>query len=206
MGWKAVKDHYRIGHIVQVVEGQIWIGSPYISKIIAIERDGRITKRDTSNAALKRYMKEFEESPERLLELIQQPDTFEASMTVYTYEGGKIVEKQCEKLGWPNCTHDGELMYDNTYSVSREQTVDRAKRNAVAWINNLKSRVAECEEQLSRARADAAEWSENLRLLESLGVPGETCCGGCDIRTSCEFAYDKYNSDCVPKIDCLATK
>jgi hypothetical protein len=165
MGWKAVKDHYRIGHIVQVVEGQIWIGSPYISKIIAIERDGRITKRDTSNAALKRYMKEFEESPERLLELIQQPDTFEASMTVYTYEGGKIVEKQCEKLGWPNCTHDGELMYDNTYSVSREQTVDRAKRNAVAWINNLKSRVAECEEQLSRARAAGVAWSPRRDVL-----------------------------------------
>ena len=33
-----------------------------------------------------------------------------------------------------------------------------------------------------------------------------TCCTKCGIHSTCEFAYDPYNVDCEPKIDCLAAK
>jgi excisionase family DNA binding protein len=33
-----------------------------------------------------------------------------------------------------------------------------------------------------------------------------TCCTKCGIHRTCEFAYDPYNVDCEPKIDCLAAK
>ncbi len=36
MGWKTVKERYKIGHTVHVVGDCIWIGSAFISKIIAI--------------------------------------------------------------------------------------------------------------------------------------------------------------------------
>ena len=33
-----------------------------------------------------------------------------------------------------------------------------------------------------------------------------TCCVRCDIRDTCDVAYEPYNQGCEPKIDCLATK
>ena len=50
--------------------------------------------------------------------------------------------------------------------------------------------------------------------LPIIGVPGimmlsemlATCCSRCDIYDKCEFAFDLYNADSEPKIDCLATK
>jgi len=38
MGWKNIKEHYRINHYVQVTEQGICIGSPYIHNIIVIGR------------------------------------------------------------------------------------------------------------------------------------------------------------------------
>ena len=45
MGWKNIKEHYRIGHAVQVTDAGICIGSPYIHNIIIIGVDGTLKKR-----------------------------------------------------------------------------------------------------------------------------------------------------------------
>lgn len=48
--------------------------------------------------------------------LLAKPDTFAASIPVYTWDASyAIVSHQCEELGWPNVTHDGALMYRNTF-------------------------------------------------------------------------------------------
>lgn len=39
-----------------------------------------------------------------------------------------------------------------------------------------------------------------------LGDMLETCCVRCDIRDRCDVAFDPYNIDCEPEIDCLAAK
>ena len=44
MGWKNVKEHYRIGHSVHVTEKGICIGSSYIPDIIIIAPDGTIER------------------------------------------------------------------------------------------------------------------------------------------------------------------
>jgi len=45
MGWKNVKEHYRIGHSVQVTEQGVCIGSPYVHNLIVVGLDGRFVKR-----------------------------------------------------------------------------------------------------------------------------------------------------------------
>lgn len=40
MSWKNVKEHYRIGHIVQIREGKMRIGSPYVSDLLSVSFDG----------------------------------------------------------------------------------------------------------------------------------------------------------------------
>lgn len=166
MGWKSVKEHYRIGHIVQVTEAGICIGSGYIHDIIIIGLNGKVIKRydDRNNEDLRRYQQEFDADPAALQRLITTPDTFAAAITVYTYEGGDIIEKQCEQLGWPNVTHDGEVMYENRFSADKATVVAWAKRSADLGIKygeesveEAKRRLADCGSQLECEKADRAK-------------------------------------------------
>ena len=148
MGWKSVKEHYRIGHFVAVYpEKGICIGSPYIHDILVVSLDGVLTKTDEGNwgrsinSDIDRYQREMQADPEQLARLVKQPDTFERSIPVYTYEGAEIVECACEEIGYPNVTHDGRMMFENTFSADRDQVVKWALRNArasvEAWDNSL---------------------------------------------------------------------
>lgn len=165
MGWKNVKEHYRIGHIVHVTKEGLCIGSPYIHNIIAVGDDGTFKKRfDRGNVDLDRYQREMEADPAKFRELMAAPDTFAASIPVFTYEGGRIIEKRCEEPGWPNVTHDGELMYENTFSTNKAKVVKLAKRCAesgvVCWTRNIadaRARLAECEKELAQANQELAQ-------------------------------------------------
>lgn len=171
MGWKAVRDHYRIEHIVQVVpEKGICIGSGYIHDIIVISLDrGEITKRYdpgrgwSRNADLDRYQDEMDADPFKLSELVAAEDVFDRSIPVFTYQGGEIIEKLCEEVGWPNPTHDGQMQFENTFSTDsglvRTWAIDSAKsrieflrqsvKDAEADLAGRIQRLAECERDLA---------------------------------------------------------
>lgn len=169
MGWKAVKEHYQIKHIVQVSEGDICIGSPYIYDIIRISLDGRIKKRDRSpaNDELVRYQAEFDADPETLKRLVESPDTFSAAVTVYTYKGGEILEKVCEKPEWPHVTHDGQMMHDNDFSTDKAKVVVWAKRNADYGIQAQRRNIEEIEAKLMDYRGRLATEIANRERLEA---------------------------------------
>lgn len=169
MGWKAVKEHYRIKHLVQVTEDGICIGSGFIHDIIRISLDGRVTKRDrgTSNDDLVRYQREFDADPELLKRLVEAPDTFSAAIHVFTYKGGQILEKVCEKPGWPNVTHDGLEMYENTFSTDKNQVVAWAKRNADIGIKVQCRNLDELEAKIEDYRGRLATEIANRERLEA---------------------------------------
>jgi len=162
MGWKNVKEHYRIGHTVQVREGLICIGSVYIHDLIAIRFNGTIVEDNEkySNEDLARYQKEMLADMAKLKELIDTPDVFERSITIWTYDEGDIIEKQCETPEWPNVTHDGQMIYENTFSVDRAEVVEWAKENALLWrdryiecIEETNERIVELQAELNKAQA-----------------------------------------------------
>ncbi len=167
MGWKNVKDHYRITHIVQVSKTDngrdgggvdaICIGSSYIRDLIAIGMDGSILKRyESGNEHLERYMREMDADLDVLKRLVLSPDTFAGDgITVYTWEGAEILEKQCEVFGWPNVTHDGCLMYENTFSLNKSEVIFRAKREA-------KLRMKSAQEVLDSYQKKTQEMQEYL--------------------------------------------
>jgi len=169
MGYKLLKEHYRIGHSVCVTDKGICIGSPFIHDLIIVGLDGAIIKADDGrvNEDLKRYMAEMKADPAKLREVVQAPDTFEASIPVYTYDGGNILEKLCEKPGWPNTTHDGEMMYENTYSTDKRKVVKWAKENAKAGIELAARRVQEIEADLAKMEALVKESEADLEKLEA---------------------------------------
>lgn len=174
MGWKAIKEHYRIEHLVHVREGLICIGSPFIPDIIKLNQFGQFVKRYehgsilSKNDLLSRYMAEMEADPDKCRELAQAEDTFAVSIPVYTYDiydEARIIECACEELGYPNVTHDGQLMYNNTFSPDRAQVVKWAIENARAWVEALKDRQTEAQENLLNA-TDRLRFAEfNCRRL-----------------------------------------
>ena len=52
MGWKNVKEHYRIKHIVCTTQDGIAIGSPFIQDIIVIGHDGTMRKGSRKHAGV----------------------------------------------------------------------------------------------------------------------------------------------------------
>lgn len=171
MGWKAVKDYYRIRHIVQIRGGLICIGSGYVHDLIRVGLDGHQVEwgnlGPSSNDDLSRYYAEMTADRAKLRALIEAPDTFDESILVYTYDGGEIIEKQCEKPGYPNCTHDGELMYENTFFVDKAQAVAKAKREASLGIKYGQRSIDEAEQELAKRRSRHEREKANLAKLEA---------------------------------------
>lgn len=166
MGWKAVRDHYRIKHDVQVTSAGICIGTGYVHDIIVISLDrGEIVRRwGSGGGEIGRYLDEMDADPFKLAELVQQPDTFERSIPVYTYEGGDVVEKQCEELGYPNVTHDGCMQFENTFSpdpgLVRTWAIDSAE-SGIKWmvetVEEARRELTKRIDRLNQYRADLAK-------------------------------------------------
>lgn len=168
MGWKSIKHHYRIEHIVHVTDEGICIGSPYIHNLIVIDRHGRLVKRDrVTNDDIRRYIAEMDADPEKLRELALAEDAFGLSQTIYTFDGGEIVEKQAEAVGWPNPTNDGELQYDNTHFADKSDAARAAKREAAAGIELLTKRVAEISADLDEAKTRLREFEADAVKLDA---------------------------------------
>jgi len=163
MGWKNVKERYQIQHIVQITDEGLCIGPPYIHDIIVIDlATGAFIKRYLPdgwgrNAELIRYQAEIDADAAELLRLIQAPDTFAASLPVFTYRGGDIIEEACEQYGWPNVTHVGHIMYENTFFADKATAIIRAKSAAASRVEWVSERVADCEDKLRIAKALLAQ-------------------------------------------------
>lgn len=168
MGWKAFKEHYRIAHDVQIVPDKgICIGSAYVHDIIVVGLDGVITRvwSPRPGDELARYQEEISADPAKAKALIEQPDTFERSITVFTYEGSEIIECACEELGWPNVTHDGRMMYENTFSADRAEVVAWAIRSARSSIEAWTDIVAQRDKETADARDHLGRCTLNLATL-----------------------------------------
>ncbi|RVJ69033.1 hypothetical protein CN167_27505 [Sinorhizobium medicae] len=174
MGWKNVKEHYRIDHQVEVTEEGICIGSPYVHAIIVISLDGALIKEAdrTLNEKLMRYQFEMKADPAKLRDLVVSPDTFSASIPVYTYRGAEIIEKRCEELGWPNVTHDGDMMYENTFFANREGAVEAAKSNCEASILLRLMEISDQQQRMAKSKARLEELLDNAKKL-GLPVPSD---------------------------------
>lgn len=190
MGWKNVKEHYGIKHYVQVAEKGICIGSGYVHDLIVIaDADKPRDWHDTidrhctkigCNLAIWRstyvgrgepfdgIVKAMADNPIKLRELIDAPDTFAMSIAVYTYDrSGNIIEKRCEEVGWPNVTHDGDMMYENKFSTDRDQVVEWARENMAAGVEMMQRNIAETEKTLAEQRGWLSEYETALRKIQA---------------------------------------
>lgn len=169
MGWKNVKTHYAINHIVQVTDEGICIGSNFISEIILISHDGDLVKRyEGANEELLQYQQKMDADPEMLRSLVAGEDSFECDITVYGYKNGELIESACESLGWPNLTHDGILMYDNVFSDDFEVVRQWAIQENTSLRKHAVRKISEYKEEIAELDALIAKTNEMLMQLECL--------------------------------------
>jgi len=151
MGWKNVKEHYKIEHIVCVENGIINIGSPYVKDLIVIKPTGDVSwgHWDSDDQYLKRYYSELCSDKQKLIDLINSPDVFERSIRVFYFADGEIKTDFCETLGWPNVTHSGKLMYEGTFSTDYDTIVEKVKVDLGNEINYWEGRIIEARKEIA---------------------------------------------------------
>ncbi len=171
MGWKAIRDHYRIKHIVHMDGDDLLIGGAYVSEIIRVTPDGAVHEKGTMrplDGDLARYVREIRDDAARYRELLASKDVFAASVPVYGWSGARIVEDFCEEYGWPNVTHSGALMWHGRFFVERDDAVRRAVAGAIGRISSLGESVAELEGRLTERKAMLAGVQADLNELRTL--------------------------------------
>lgn len=176
MGWKALKEAFEIKHILQVEDKGVCIGSGYVHDLLTINPNtGEVHENTTFyKFGWESYPKLMEAKPSDIVKLLEKPDTFTASIPVYTWEGSTIVERKCEELGYPNVTHDGHVMYENTYSADIEQVKKWAKEDAelavkfsIEWVDRLEADLAEAHDRLKKdqetlVKINSNSWGKEL--------------------------------------------
>jgi hypothetical protein len=169
MGWKNVKDHYHIDYIVHVTNKGICVGMGYLEDIITIHGDGELSVRKhyMGDGDFSRYEREMRADPETLRRLIETPDQFEKSITVYTFKGDQILEKQAEACGFPHVTHDGVLMSDNEFSTDKKTVITWAKSSAASSVVGRKGLIEHFEKELQTAREGLIDAQNKLTSLNA---------------------------------------
>lgn len=155
MGWKALKERFGITHLVQVTDDGISIGSGYIPNLATIDPvTGAVREPEAFARFLQhQYPALLAAAPADLVALLVAADTFTASIPVYFFENGTVVERQCEQPGWPNVTHDGRMMYGNIASTDRNTVIGWGKRDAAAAVTRTREYLATIEADLVVATA-----------------------------------------------------
>lgn len=170
MGYKTVKEHYGIKHIVAIYEEResegkcICIGSPLCHNLIVIRiSDAKVTRRYSGNS--NEYLPKYNEALLRdqengiLRKLIDKEDVFDKSLPVYTINDYHVVKEYCEEYGWPNVTHAGNMMYDNTYFRTKEEAYRYLLRDTSSRVRycRTRERIREALEKIGKTIAYSAK-------------------------------------------------
>lgn len=170
MGWKSVKEHYRIDHTVQMAGGKLCIGSSYVHNLISVTPSGEVSTElfPTQNPELNRYYKEITSNKEKFVELLHIVDKFDVSLPIYTYSNGQVIKKFCEEYGWPNVTHDGEMIYENTFFKKKAQAAAYGKKDEESNLRFLSEHLVKQKNDLDKLMNDIAESKLRLDKLNTM--------------------------------------
>jgi hypothetical protein len=201
MGWKTFKSHFQINHhIVQVAPdnpGRLHIG--YLGNLIEVDMaTGVVTAEDGFSSFLRTaYPALSKASPAEVLAQLEAEDVFETSIPVFTFDGGDIIEKRCEALGWPYLTHDGYLMHKNRYHPDKARVVEWALQDAEAGAKYMASCVGIAQRELARLEALKSSCEANLAKLQALSDAQRLAkaCTPCD-------QEDLGNGNAAPRNPC----
>lgn len=160
MGIKAVRKYFNIpdGYIVQVqhpTENDVRNMKPWSTLVVGFglvsERwffllrdpsDDHLNPREeffkskNSSGGTPEFILKMSSDRLELLSLWREEDTSDAWQTVYTsgFPESLVKAVECEQIGYPHVTRDGELMYENSHFASRDASFLR-EHNRMLQMN-----------------------------------------------------------------------
>lgn len=157
MGWKRFKEHFNIEHIVHSYNNVLYVGSTYCPNLGQIDMaTGKIIKRnDIFDDFFEKYYPEvLNVSEEFRLELIQSEDFFKKSLPIFLVENDSVVEKKTEEFNFPNVTHDGTLLYDNTSFKTEIEALKYSLKNMNSSIKFFKERISSLNNEIKNIKLE----------------------------------------------------
>lgn len=179
MGWKTIKEHYGIKHAVHIDRDnngvkRLMIGSSLCHDLFSFSLEtgefvhgalGGIESAQGRGMEWGNQIAADAKSGE-LLRLIQTQDVFGETVPAWTTEGTRVVEKRAEKLAWPECCTDGQMIYDNTHFPTRKQAEKRLIGESISNMASMIERIGQdAREALERQRWYARSWLGLVRAL-----------------------------------------
>lgn len=163
MGFKRFVEYFKIDlkkHIVQVCEQKIMVGSCYISDLLVVDmRTGALTVKDGWERQTDCYRDLIEAPASRILSVVEEPDQFCNSIPVFISNNGMVEEDFCEVFGYPNVTHTGRLMYENTSFLTKEKALAHAIESMTFRMEHQNRRREELLRNIDEIDRDLAESS-----------------------------------------------
>lgn len=171
MGWKAVKDHYHISHIVYMAGANLLVGTECVPEMIEVAPDGSLVQEWKSHfktGEIDRIQTAIKADPAKFRELLDQADVFETCIPVFSFQNGGVVEQMCEEFGYPNVTHDGQLMMLNTHFLDEDEAARQGKKSLEANQLTFAEMIVDLEDRLQDIRNLQQAEKDQLERLERL--------------------------------------
>ena len=149
MGWKNIKSHYEIDHIVHINnDGNICIGTIKIPEIIVIDKCGKIIKPyNMFNNTLLSHQDDIKANPMLFVRLFMSPDVFKEELTTFYYFTDEALH---EAVGYVHdsyaLTKSGSLINAN-FSINKDKSI-------IDFGNYLVARQKEIENSLSQLNTE----------------------------------------------------
>jgi hypothetical protein len=165
-------------YAVHFRDGKVCIGSPYVSELITVHAETMQIKYalDTFHEGRKSiHSKKLEFIWDKLLEfiesgelktIIENNDSTEGMFPVYSCKEGKIRQQFADVFGWPNPTHDGEMMYDGTFFKTETEAIEYGIKDLTGWCMHFKEHVAKLEGEIVEEKSRLEKWTDRLEALK----------------------------------------
>lgn len=100
-------------------------------------------------------------------DIINGNDDLEEKITVYFFDENHIIqESYTDKLGWPNTTFDGKLMYDNVFFPTREEAVNNEISELKCSLDIYKESLNEKLQSVEKLKDIIQKKSDALNRLQ----------------------------------------
>lgn len=171
MGVQLIKENFSIGHIVHRIGDGIFIGSPYISQMLKFNLSGILIEgavRLDRNEQLTGYVKAIRENAALFTELANKPDVIKHNIPVFHLAEDEmtLVKSHCEQEGWPNTTHEGVLMFENTFFTCPKNAIKHGIRNAEAGVSIFSRSMKQLKCELEEATIEREKCAVAQDTLE----------------------------------------
>lgn len=168
------------GYAVHFRDGKVCVGSPMCSELITVDSKTMKIKYalDTFREGRKSISsEELEFIWDTLMELIktgelktiiENDDPIDGMFPVYCCEDGKIEKKYADVFGWPHSTHDGTLMYENTFFKTEREAIEDGIKDMIAAVEMETRHMAQKAEELHEAKQGLQKYTDYLNNLKAL--------------------------------------